>query len=82
MGLPPHLLTEVARRTDDPAAPQRRTELFTAYCTVPINVGADVHGSDHNSLLLRLLDGEEAPARLREELAEVRCAGEPAPGRP
>ncbi|MFF7366007.1 NPCBM/NEW2 domain-containing protein [Streptomyces sp. NPDC008125] len=66
------LLTEVARRTDDPAAPQRRTELFTAYRTVLIDTGANLHGSDQNSLLLRLLDGEEALHRLRDELAEVR----------
>ncbi|WP_371558688.1 hypothetical protein OG416_38855 [Streptomyces longwoodensis] len=67
------LLTEVARRTDDPAAPQRRTELFTAYRTVLVTIGADVRGSDQNSLLLRLLDGEETLHRLREELAEVRA---------
>ncbi|MEU1128079.1 hypothetical protein ABZ371_31970, partial [Streptomyces sp. NPDC005899] len=66
------LLTEVSRRTDDPAAPQRRTELFTAYRTVLIDTGADIRGSDQNSLLLRLLDGEEALRRLREELTEVR----------
>ncbi|WP_327173793.1 NPCBM/NEW2 domain-containing protein [Streptomyces sp. NBC_01335] len=66
------LLTEVARRTDDPAAPQRRTELFTAYRTVLIDTGADLHGSDQNSLLLRLLDGEETLRRLGVELAEVR----------
>jgi hypothetical protein len=67
------LLTEVARRTDDPAAPQRRTELFTAYRTVLVTIGADVRGSDQNSLLLRLLDGEETLHRLRDELAEVRA---------
>ncbi|WP_327152914.1 NPCBM/NEW2 domain-containing protein [Streptomyces tubercidicus] len=67
------LLTEVARRTDDPAAPQRRTELFTAYRTVLVDTGADVRGSDQNSLLLRLLDGEEALRRLRDDLAEVRA---------
>ncbi|MEU1090909.1 NPCBM/NEW2 domain-containing protein [Streptomyces sp. NPDC005892] len=66
------LLTEVARRTDDPAAPQRRTELFTAYRTVLVETGADLRGSDQNSLLLRLLDGEEALHRLGMELAEVR----------
>ncbi|MET8566367.1 hypothetical protein ABZV75_39575 [Streptomyces flaveolus] len=67
------LLTEVARRTDDPAAPQRRTELFTAYRTVLVTIGADACGSDQNSLLLRLLDGEETLHRIREELAEVRA---------
>ncbi|MFD9428783.1 MULTISPECIES: hypothetical protein [unclassified Streptomyces] len=66
------LLTEVTRRTDDPAAPQRRTELFTAYRQVLVDIGADARGSDQNSLLLRLLDGEEALRRLGEELAEVR----------
>ncbi|MFE1892655.1 NPCBM/NEW2 domain-containing protein [Streptomyces microflavus] len=66
------LLTEVARRTDDPAAPQRRTELFTAYRSVLIDTGATTRGSDQNSLLLRLLDGEEALHRLAAELAEVR----------
>ncbi|WP_405192816.1 NPCBM/NEW2 domain-containing protein [Streptomyces anulatus] len=65
------LLTEVTRRTDDPAGPHRRTELFTAYRQVLIDTGADVRGSDQNSLLLRLLDGEEALARLGAELAEV-----------
>jgi hypothetical protein len=67
------LLTEVARRTDDPAGPQRRTELFTAYRQVLVDTGADIRGSDQNSLLLRLLDGEEALRRLVEELAEVRA---------
>ncbi|MGW0792614.1 NPCBM/NEW2 domain-containing protein [Streptomyces sp. NPDC002911] len=67
------LLTEVARRTDDPAAPQRRTELFTAYRTVLVDTGATIRGSDQNSLLLRLLDGEEALHRLGAELAEVRA---------
>ncbi|MCX4679157.1 NPCBM/NEW2 domain-containing protein [Streptomyces sp. NBC_01433] len=67
------LLTEVTRRTDDPAGPQRRTELFTAYRQVLVDIGADVRGSDQNSLLLRLLDGEEALRRLGEELAEVRA---------
>ncbi|MFI5654867.1 NPCBM/NEW2 domain-containing protein [Streptomyces anulatus] len=67
------LLTEVTRRTDDPAGPHRRTELFTAYRQVLIDTGADVRGSDQNSLLLRLLDGEEALARLGAELAEVRA---------
>ncbi|MER0430020.1 NPCBM/NEW2 domain-containing protein [Streptomyces microflavus] len=66
------LLTEVARRTDDPAAPQRRTELFSAYRSVLIDTGATTRGSDQNSLLLRLLDGEEALHRLAAELAEVR----------
>ncbi|QKW41067.1 NPCBM/NEW2 domain-containing protein [Streptomyces microflavus] len=66
------LLTEVARRTDDPAAPQRRTELFTAYRSVLIDTGATTRGSDQNSLLLRLLDGEEDLHRLAAELAEVR----------
>ncbi|MCX4681143.1 hypothetical protein OG413_38730 [Streptomyces sp. NBC_01433] len=67
------LLTEVTRRTDDPAGPQRRTELFTAYRQILVDIGADVRGSDQNSLLLRLLDGEEALRRLGEELAEVRA---------
>ncbi|MEW2071611.1 NPCBM/NEW2 domain-containing protein [Streptomyces sp. NPDC007346] len=67
------LLTEVTRRTDDPAGPHRRTELFTAYRQVLIDTGADVRGSDQNSLLLRLLDGEEALARLGAELAQVRA---------
>ncbi|MFJ2102904.1 NPCBM/NEW2 domain-containing protein [Streptomyces anulatus] len=67
------LLTEVTRRTDDPAGPHRRTELFTAYRQVLVDTGADVRGSDQNSLLLRLLDGEEALARLGAELAEVRA---------
>ncbi|MFI8164506.1 NPCBM/NEW2 domain-containing protein [Streptomyces microflavus] len=66
------LLTEVTRRTDDPAGPHRRTELFTAYRQVLIDTGADVRGSDQNSLLLRLLDGEEALARLGDELSQVR----------
>ncbi|MER8199501.1 NPCBM/NEW2 domain-containing protein [Streptomyces microflavus] len=66
------LLTEVARRTDDPAAPQRRTELFTAYRDTLVRTGATLRGSDQNSLLLRLLDGEEALHRLAAELAEVR----------
>lgn len=66
------LLTEVARRTDDPAAPQRRTELFSAYRTVLIDIGATTRGSDQNSLLLCLLDGEEDLHRLAAELAEVR----------
>ncbi|MFC9008032.1 NPCBM/NEW2 domain-containing protein [Streptomyces microflavus] len=66
------LLTEVARRTDDPAAPQRRTELFSAYRSVLIDTGATTRGSDQNSLLLRLLDGEEDLHRLAAELAEVR----------
>jgi len=66
------LLTEVTRRTDDPAAPQRRTELFTAYRQVLVDTGATTRGSDQNSLLLRLLDGEEALSRLGEELAGVR----------
>ncbi|MFI8817722.1 hypothetical protein ACIGWV_40530, partial [Streptomyces sp. NPDC055082] len=67
------LLTEVSRRADDPAAPQRRTELFTAYRQVLVDTGADVRGSDQNSLLLRLLDGEEVLRRLGAELAEVRA---------
>lgn len=67
------LLTEVARRTDDPAAPQRRTELFSAYRTVLIDTGATTQGSDQNSLLLRLLDGEETLHRLAAELAEIRA---------
>lgn len=67
------LLTEVTRRTDDPAGPLRRTELFTAYRQVLVDIGADIRASDQNSLLLRLLDGEEALARLGEELAEVRA---------
>ncbi|MFI8200897.1 NPCBM/NEW2 domain-containing protein [Streptomyces sp. NPDC085942] len=67
------LLTEVARRTDDPAAPQRRTELFTAYRDTLVRIGATPRGSDQNSLLLRLLDGEEALRRIVEELAEVRA---------
>lgn len=67
------LLTEVTRRTDDPAGPHRRTELFTAYRQVLIDTGADVRGSDQNSLLLRLLDGEEALARLGDELSQVRA---------
>ncbi|MFJ6466093.1 hypothetical protein ACIQM0_34550 [Streptomyces sp. NPDC091387] len=67
------LLTEVTRRTDDPAGPQRRTELFTAYRQILVDTGADVRGSDQNSLLLRLLDGEEVLARLVEELAGVRA---------
>lgn len=67
------LLTEVTRRTDDPAGPQRRTELFTAYRQILVDTGAGIRGSDQNSLLLRLLDGEEALARLGEELAEVRA---------
>ncbi|MEV3852382.1 hypothetical protein AB0J30_37235 [Streptomyces microflavus] len=66
------MLTEVARRTDDPAAPQRRTEFFSAYRSVLIDTGATTRGSDQNSLLLRLLDGEEALHRLAAELAEVR----------
>ncbi|QKW48162.1 NPCBM/NEW2 domain-containing protein [Streptomyces microflavus] len=67
------LLTEVARRTDDPAAPQRRTELFTAYRDTLVRTGATTRGSDQNSLLLRLLDGEEALRRIVDELAEVRA---------
>ncbi|MFE1335983.1 NPCBM/NEW2 domain-containing protein [Streptomyces microflavus] len=67
------LLTEVARRTDDPAAPQRRTELFTAYRDTLVRTGATLRGSDQNSLLLRLLDGEEALRRIVDELAEVRA---------
>ncbi|MFI0193088.1 hypothetical protein ACH4PW_36935 [Streptomyces sp. NPDC017082] len=67
------LLTEVARRTDDPAAPQRRAELFTAYRTVLVDIGADLRSSDQNSLLLRLLEGEETLHRLREELAGIRA---------
>ncbi|MEV0920199.1 NPCBM/NEW2 domain-containing protein [Streptomyces sp. NPDC049967] len=67
------LLTEVTRRTDDPAGPQRRTELFTAYRQVLVDIGANIRGSDQNSLLLRLLDGEEVLARFVEELAEVRA---------
>ncbi|MFD7765269.1 NPCBM/NEW2 domain-containing protein, partial [Streptomyces microflavus] len=51
----------------------RRTELFTAYRQVLIDTGADVRGSDQNSLLLRLLDGEEALARLGYELSQVRA---------
>ncbi|MFF0195636.1 NPCBM/NEW2 domain-containing protein [Streptomyces anulatus] len=67
------LLTEVARRTDDPAAAQRRTELFTAYRETLVRIGATTRGSDQNSLLLSLLDGEEALRRIVEELAEVRA---------
>ncbi|MFE1893725.1 NPCBM/NEW2 domain-containing protein [Streptomyces microflavus] len=67
------LLTEVARRTDDPAAPQRRTELFTAYRDTLVRTGATLRGSDQNSLLLRLLDGEEALRRIVDELDEVRA---------
>ncbi|MFH8379060.1 hypothetical protein ACH4A7_36775 [Streptomyces cyaneofuscatus] len=51
----------------------RRTELFTAYRPVLIYTGADVRGSDQNSLLLRLLEGEEALALLGDELSQVRA---------
>lgn len=62
------LLTEVTRRTDDPAGPQRRTELFTAYRQILVDIGADVHGSDQNSLLLRLHDGEQALGELTRDI--------------
>ncbi|MFE0776797.1 hypothetical protein [Streptomyces sp. NPDC058861] len=58
------LLAEVDRRITDPVADQRAAELFTAYRAVLVAVGATTGGSDHNSLLLRLYDGEMMLRRL------------------
>lgn len=66
------LLTEVARRTEDRAGEQRATELFAAYRLVLLRTGAHPHGSDQNSLLLRLFDGETELRRRSEELDGVR----------
>ncbi|MER0429366.1 NPCBM/NEW2 domain-containing protein [Streptomyces microflavus] len=47
--------------------------LFTAYRDTLVRTGATLRGSDQNSLLLRLLDGEEALRRIVDELDEVRA---------
>ncbi|MGK5450017.1 hypothetical protein [Streptomyces radiopugnans] len=66
------LLVEVSRRVDDVVSEERAAELFAAYRDVLVRIGADVRGSDQNSLLLRLYDGEQALHALGLELAEVR----------
>ncbi|GAA2266150.1 hypothetical protein GCM10010232_68120 [Streptomyces amakusaensis] len=66
------LLTEVSRRTEDPAGEQRAAGVFDAYRLVLVRTGAHIRGSDQNSLLLRLYDGETALHRVGQELAEVR----------
>ncbi|WP_158754542.1 NPCBM/NEW2 domain-containing protein [Streptomyces sp. NRRL F-2580] len=66
------LLTEAARRTGDRHGEQRARELFDAYRELLVQLGADVRGSDQNSLLLRLLDGERALNQLGVELSGIR----------
>ncbi|MFE5914794.1 NPCBM/NEW2 domain-containing protein [Streptomyces wedmorensis] len=66
------LLTEVSRRTGVRDADQRGQELFDAYRDLLVRLGADVRGSDQNSLLLRLFDGERALHQLSLELSSIR----------
>ncbi|MFH8692693.1 hypothetical protein OG333_38535 (plasmid) [Streptomyces anulatus] len=66
------LLAEVGRSVTDAASEQRASELYNAYRTTLVRFGADVRGSDQNSLLLRLYDGEQILAELNQEIELLR----------
>lgn len=66
------VLTEVGRTTADAAGEQRAAELYGAYRTMLVRFGADVRGSDQNSLLLRLYDGEQILAELNRDIELLR----------
>ncbi|WP_330321660.1 hypothetical protein OG927_35955 (plasmid) [Streptomyces clavifer] len=66
------LLAEVDCRAPGPGGEQRAAELFTAYRSVLVLLGADIRGSDQNSLLLRLYDGEQVLAELTRDIELLR----------
>lgn len=66
------VLAEVGRTTADAAGEQRAAELYGAYRTMLVRFGADVRGSDQNSLLLRLYDGEQILAELNRDIKLLR----------
>ncbi|MER7623791.1 hypothetical protein [Streptomyces sp. NPDC126503] len=66
------LREQVALRAGDNVdAMELSAVLFTEYRKVLVEVGAELTGSDQNSLLLRLLEGEPRLAEVTEKLAEV-----------
>lgn len=66
------LREQVALRAGDNEEVRKLSaRLFTDYREVLVEVGADLTGSDQNSLLLRLLEGEPRLAEVTEKLAEV-----------
>ncbi|WP_411120296.1 hypothetical protein [Streptomyces sp. 058-1L] len=69
------VLGEVGRTTADAAGEQRAAELYGAYRTMLVRFGADVRGSDQNSLLLRLYDGEQILAELNRDIELLREGG-------
>jgi hypothetical protein len=66
------LLIEVDQSTAAPAGDQWAAGLFDAYRTVLVRMGADSRGSDQNSLLLRLYDGEQVLAELTRDIGLLR----------
>lgn len=66
------LLAETARRTGNENSTERASELFAAYRLALIHLGAATHGSDQNSLLLRLFDGEQTLHELSNEISQTR----------